>query len=268
MKYKKLLFCILAIILLSGIVGYGKNKVVNTESKDTSIVQKKDMNPTISIEQDKIISVTKDDSTEVKNIYKKYLTQITEGVFEEFILIDLDFDGVPELLGGSYSKTYSPVDFAATIKDGVVTKLNFEGDDGITGLERDNGQANVGLGAFSEIKLFKQKDKSKSFYIGKDISITNYDMGKQAEYEISLDTSTIYVKEIFYDEFDNEYNKDLSLNRYMKLEISKSEFDARNKEYYNNIEEVNVKLYKERIDLTSEESNNEFFEKGFIALGI
>jgi hypothetical protein len=268
MKYKKLSCCVLAILLINGIVGCEKKKAEKAEFKDTSIVQMEDKNPTISIEQDKIKPVTKDDSTEVKNIYKEYLRQISESVFEEFILIDLDFNGVPELLGGNYSKTYSPVDFASTIKDGVVTKLNFKGDDGITGLEHDNSHVDIGLGAFSEIKLFKLKGTSKSFYIGKDISNTNYDIGKQAEYEINLDTSTIYAKEIFYDEFNNEYNKNLALYRYMKLEISKSQFDARHKEYYNNIEEVNVKLYKERIDLTSEESINEFIEKGFTALGI
>lgn len=198
-----------------------------------------------------------------RNLYNKYLNNILYQPIEELILIDLDLDGMPELFGGSYSKNYSPINFAITSKEGTLKELSFTGDKGVSGVNHDNGHTDIGIWVFSEVKLYRNKNTNKLSYIGRDIASRSYEVGSGAEYEISLNSNNINAKEIFYNEFNDEYSNNYTLYRYMKKDVSKSEYDAKHNEYYNDLQEVTTTIYKENINLKSKKSIEIFLDNGF-----
>jgi hypothetical protein len=274
MKHKKDLIntvALISIISLMALTGCEKKSTLNAEPVTDNSV-KTQAEPTASLtekspttKQREVKKPSKDEIQKAIEAYKKVLNEPLSEELKDFVLIDLDFDGIPELFGGNYAKEFNPIDFAMTVKGGSPVKLSLNGDNGISGNE-NNGRIDIGLVALSEIKLYKNEQTNSYVYVGKDVASRSYDVGSGAEYEISLSEGSITSKQIFFNTFDNEDNKNQSSYKYIKNQVSKSEYDTKHDEYYSNLKEDVIKIYKGNINLNSEKSINEFLVKGFLSV--
>ncbi|MGF7049487.1 biopolymer transport protein ExbD [Paenibacillus sp. DS2015] len=183
----------------------------------------------------------------------------------DYILIDLNFDGVPELLGGINEISYSMVDSDLALilyKDGLVN-MKFNGDQALNG----DMLGNMGLNAFSEIKRYKDTRTDKYIYIAKEQN--SWDgQEEEAEYEVLLNSSVIEVKEIFHSRADHEGDQGKTYFSHLKKEVEESDYVAARERYYKDLKPVSFKMYQSKgthfDDLNLERSVGAFFDEAFV----
>jgi|GEM_PF-4448700 hypothetical protein len=174
-----------------------------------------------------------------KQTYKKYILDYiqSDGFNQDSVitLIDLDRDGVPELIGGEDYRIINRIDFAYTFKKGQSLRLTHQGP-GI-GEESPIG-FRIGMHAFTKgnLNLYKDKKSGKLQFVGTDGvgGIAGSDVG---DYVIQL-TGTVlktyeisrhYTEEGVKDEYTFKGNK-----------VTKSAYDAKRKSYYASLAKTSV----------------------------
>ncbi|WP_071392623.1 S-layer homology domain-containing protein [Bacillus tuaregi] len=182
-----------------------------------------------------------------------------------FILIDLDRDEIPELIGGHSYRMDAPVYFAITIKNGKIKNLAHKGD----GIQDTNySKLKIGTSAFNA-KLYKNKQTGQYIYIGNDGWSTVADVGS-IDYEISLDKDgTIFSKEISYysGQNSNTASDDPTGDvpdffTFNGKEVSKEEYEQQRKAYFSQLEEVNSKVISEEMGHMYDMENEKAIESG------
>ncbi|SFM51398.1 S-layer homology domain-containing protein [Paenibacillus sp. 1_12] len=184
-------------------------------------------------------------------IYKEYIVQaltdkdgLTLGQDWEVVLIDLDMDGVPELIAGEAYREVSPVDFIKTIRDGQLVDLRQR----VVGNSNPGSlNVNVGMNAFSviksSIKLYLVKNTGKYKYIGRD-GFSGVDSWGDWEYEMNLAGMTLNTNEITRSQAPNSWKKDDGFTDQTEFyytndrKVSKKDYDLFREEYYADLIEV------------------------------
>lgn len=244
------------------ISGCRSKKVVQTNNNDIVEVTKGDESTKDEIIQKNAVKkATDDEIIRSKDLYKDFLNKYNdEEVITELILVDLNDDRIPELIAGSFSKTYSPIKIALTIEDGNLVALKFDGHYGVSGVSRNSenyGIVNIGMPVFESLKVYKDKKTDEVVFIGKDISANSADEGVAGDYTISLNNGVLNTKEIFF----KDHSEDIKKYRYMNNDVSQNEFKNKTEEYYSNLEELELNIYSKYIDL---QQPSECLEEGFL----
>lgn len=272
MKNKRIIKTVLAAIILCltfNMLGCGHVASAPTKPKKFAKVVKK------QVKDNNVKKASEEEIDKAKNIYREYLKSYSDqdNPIKDLVLVDLNSDGMPELFCGYTSRAYCPVNVVLSVKDGQLVKLNIQrNENGISGNNYDNGKSDIGLRAFSNIKLYKSRKTNEYSFIGKDSSSINSDEWREGEYVISLDGNTINSKQIFYrismqDDKSNQPRKYVLAYKYCGNEISKSEYDTKYKEYFNDLEEVSMKIYTGYTNGNSEEKFDDFLDEGFKVFG-
>ncbi|OMF90433.1 hypothetical protein [Paenibacillus sp. FSL R7-0337] len=161
-----------------------------------------------------------------------------------FTLVDLNRDGIPELIQGSSYRTVDCVNFAITVQNGNVVNFNYQGK-----LENSSeGIFNVGMGAFFPrdefrgLQLYKNKMNGKYIYIGFGGGSSAIAAYPQV-FEINFNGTKFSEKEIFSailpDPDEVDVKESYSVN---KKEVSKSVYDKAYKQYFSNLTKVPSKV--------------------------
>jgi hypothetical protein len=186
-----------------------------------------------------------------QNVYAKYLVSIFESrdTFldpnDELVLIDLDMDGIPELLGGSVGRLTSPINEAITIRDGKIVHLKHKGA-GISGEPSESRTGfSIGMWAFSvqDSNIALYRGNGHYIFIGEDGTST-LDSWSSGFYEIKLEDDTIYTKQIGYTFGLNPFNvsdgceaepEEYKLGTQL---VSRAEYEKGLKGYFSRLEAV------------------------------
>ncbi|MBT2292728.1 hypothetical protein J7E73_27075 [Paenibacillus albidus] len=180
-----------------------------------------------------------------KASYKEYIKQMMKSdnghlnsQDAEVVLVDLNRDGVPELIAGESYRTVNTVVAAVTFRNGKVVKLQQSGDG--QG-EESPINFNLGMSAFSvksnNLKLYKISKTGEYIYIGEDggSSAISWSGG---DYAIRMNGTSLLSTEISTfsgsDDEGNEY-ENYSFN---KKTVSKKDYDRLQKTYYAKMKEV------------------------------
>lgn len=180
-----------------------------------------------------------------KESYKKYIKQVlSDGGSFSFdpdmvmVLVDLDRDGIPELIGGEAYRLVSWIGIAKTIRNGQIVDIRQDG-------VEDSEKFTIGMYAFlvndpyhPGIKLYKDRNTGEYRYIGIDGYSSAISWG-ETEYEISLNGSTLRAKEIISSQGPNpghENDPDVVEAYYIgNKKVSKTDFEAYRRGYYANL---------------------------------
>lgn len=186
-----------------------------------------------------------------QSIYVKYLERTFESrdTFldpnDELVLIDLDMDGIPELLGGSVGRLTSPINVAITVRGGKIVHLKHKGA-GISGapIERKT-RFHIGMWAFSvqDSNIALYRGNGHYIFIGED-GTSGLDSWSSGLFEIKLEGDTIYTKQISYASGPNPFNVcdgcEAEPEKY-KLgtqSVSRTEYEKGLKRYFSRLEAV------------------------------
>lgn len=242
--------------------GCKSKEIVQTNNTDSVEVTKGDESTKDEIIQKNAVKkATDDEIIRAKDLYKDFLNKYNdEEVIAELILVDLNDDRIPELISGSFSKTYSPIKISLTIEDGNLAELKVAGDYGVSGSSRSSKNyeiVNIGMPVFESLKAYKDKNTNEMIFIGKDISANNVDEGVAGDYTISLNNGVLNTKEIFF----KDHSEDIKKYRYMNNDVSQNELKNKTEEYYSNLEELELNIYSKYINL---QRPSECLEEGFL----
>lgn len=183
-----------------------------------------------------------------KVLYKDYLIQaltnksnLSFGQDWEAVLIDLDLDGVPELVAGEAYRDVIPVDFIKTVRNGQLVDIRQE----IAGSSSVNwGKVRIGMNAFSvnkaSIKLFIDNTTGAYKYIGQD-GFSGVDDFGIWEYELCLSGTTLRADQIVRSVEPNPWRVDdgsAGMAEYYNsnnIKVSKADYDLLRRNYYANL---------------------------------
>ncbi|WP_427392308.1 hypothetical protein ACPVTF_15155 [Geobacillus icigianus] len=128
-----------------------------------------------------------------QSVYVKYLDSIFESrdTFlnpnDELVLIDLDINGIPELLGGSVGRLTSPINVAITVRGGKIVHLKHKGA-GISGAPIESKtRFHIGMWAFSvqDSNIALYRGNGHYIFIGED-GTSGLDSWSSGLFEINL----------------------------------------------------------------------------------
>lgn len=191
-------------------------------------------------------------STNWKMIYKDALIDIVNNeevdLVDRLSLVDIDLDGIPELFGGSYSKTYCPTEIALSIKDDKLIKLK-DVTNGLCGIPKDRAFSNsiyrVGFEGWSHAKLYRNKNTNTYKWIATDhiSSIDHYN--SFATYELSLKGAQLTSNRISYQETSMVYSDSGDIQDvfdttyvYRDKEVEPSVYEKESIKYFNSLEPI------------------------------
>ncbi|MEK4295294.1 hypothetical protein BSK65_24785 [Paenibacillus odorifer] len=188
-----------------------------------------------------------------KTLYSEYIKKTLmdatrdrsyDGDFNYFTLVDLNFDGTPELIQGYSLRFIQPINIALTVQNGKVIPFNYQG----KLKDISEGIFNVGMGGFLPrdenrgLHLYKNKKDGTLRYIAFVDGSGSYNSNLQV-FEISFQGTKFNDKEIFLVDIpDQEKTDDLPSYYVNQKEVNKSAYDKAYKQYFSNLTLVPSKV--------------------------
>lgn len=208
-----------------------------------------------------------------KTLYSEYIKKTLmdatrersyDGDFNYFTLVDLNFDGTPELIQGYSLRFIQPINIALTAQNGKVIPFNYQG----KLKDISEGIFNVGMGGFLPrdenrgLHLYKNKKDGTLRYIAFVDGSGSYNSNLQV-FEISFQGTKFNDKEIFLADIpDQEKTDDLPSYYVNKKEVNKSAYDKAYKQYFSNLMLVPSKVITANYTDLFNNEDNKFVPNG------
>lgn len=206
------------------------------------------ISPSLYIQNSKKISFSKPTKTVINQLKKEkvdyagtqyisYLDRVKGRDFLDnintYMMMDLNFDGYPELFMGMEAMTSPELYTALTIENHQVKKIVFTGDTGGSNycygvnqylLTCKTNTLHLGVPGLLNLERRVDSKTKKGHWIANDGTQLNYNNYQGSYLELKLNGTKLYAKERFYYQYDNEYSLKESY-RVGKKKVSRSVFE-------------------------------------------